>query len=173
MDTSMMQRRLFLAGSGLFLGRIALGSLLAQEDVRAAGPTAPKPPHFPPKAKSIIYLFMEGGPSQLDLFQHKPKLGQMDGQLTPASLLNGKKFAFMERMAAPKLYGSRREFRQYGQAGHSFSNLVPHLARQADDLSFIHSMVTTNVNHSPAMVFAHTGAMIPGRPSLGSWLVYG
>jgi hypothetical protein len=173
MDNSMIQRRHFLAGSGLSLGRVALGSLLAREGLRADSPTTVKPPHFAAKAKSIIYLFMEGGPSQLDLFQHKPKLEEMDGQLTPASLMKGKKFAFMERMSAPKLYASRREFRQVGQAGHAFSNLLPLLAEQGDHLSFVHSMVTTNVNHSPAMVFAHTGAMIPGRPSLGSWLVYG
>ena len=157
-----LARRHFLQFCSLGLGRIALADLLA-----------PRQPHFPAKAKSIIYLFMEGGPSQLDLFQNKPKLTAMDGQPTPASLLEGKKFAFMERMSAPKLYGSRRAFKQHGQSGHWFSDLLPRLATQADRMSFIHSMKTTNVNHSPAMVAAHTGAMVSGRPSMGSWLVYG
>lgn len=148
--------------SGLGLAPVALADLLA-----------PRQPHFPAKAKSVIYLFMEGGPSQLDLYQHKPKLTAMDGQPTPASLLAGKKFAFMERMAAPKLYGTRREFRQHGQSGHWFSSLLPRIAGQADELAFIHSMKTVNVNHSPAMIAAHTGAMVPGRPSLGAWLLYG
>ncbi len=157
-----LARRHFLKYCSLGLARIALADILA-----------PKKPHFAAKAKSIIYLFMEGGPSQLDLYQHKPKLAAMDGQPTPASLMEGKKFAFMERMAAPKLYGSRRLFKQHGQSGHWFSDLLPQLATQSDRMSFIHSMKTTNVNHSPAMVAAHTGAMVSGRPSLGSWLVYG
>ena len=155
-------RRHFLKFCSLGLGRIALADLLA-----------PRKPHFPAKAKSIIYLFMEGGPSQLDLFQEKPKLSAMDGQATPASLLEGKKFAFMERMMAPKLYGARRKFTRHGQSGHTFSELLPKMAEQADHVSFIHSMKTTNVNHSPAMVAAHTGGMVPGRPSMGAWLVYG
>jgi hypothetical protein len=157
-----LTRRHFLTGCGIGLSRIALATSLA-----------PREPHFPAKAKSIIYLFMEGGPSQLDLFQYKPKLGSLDGQPVPQSLLEGKKFAFMERMGAPKLYGSKREFRQYGQSGHWMSSLVPKLAHVADELSFIHSTRTTNVNHSPAMVMAHTGAMVSGRPSLGAWILYG
>ena len=170
---SEFNRRHFLHGCGVGLARIALAAM-AEEDALCTGATLEsKEPHFPGKAKSIIYLFMEGGPSQLDLYQHKPKLIGMDGQPTPASLLAGKKFAFMERMSAPKLYGSRREFSRHGQSGHYFSSLLPNLARRADDLAFVHSMVTTNVNHSPAMVFAHTGGMISGRPSLGAWLVYG
>jgi len=155
-------RRHFLECCSLGLARVALADLLNAQQ-----------PHFAPKAKNVIYLFMEGGPSQLDLFEYKPKLTEMDGQPTPPSLLAGKKFAFMERMAAPKLYGTKREFKRHGQSGQWFSNLVPHLATHADDIAFIHAMKTLNVNHSPAMIAAHTGAMIPGRPSLGSWLVYG
>ena len=163
-------RRHFLEICGLGVGRIALASLLETEKAKAAATNGLA---FPAKAKSIIYLFMEGGPSQLDLFQHKPKLVSMDGQTTPPSLLKGKKFAFMDRMSAPRLYGSKREFKQYGKAGHWFSDLLPNLAGRADDLSFVHSMKTMAVNHSPAMILAHTGSMIPGRPSLGAWLVYG
>ena len=158
----MLPRRHFLSLCSLGLGRHALADLLS-----------PRQPHFTAQAKSIIYLFMEGGPSQLDLFQHKPKLTELDGQPTPPSLLQGKKFAFMERMAAPKLYGSRSAFRRHGQSGHTISNRFPLLAERADDLAFVHSMRTNNVNHSPAMIMAHTGAMVSGRPSLGSWLLYG
>jgi hypothetical protein len=157
-----LARRHFLHFCSLGAARLGLAGLLS-----------PRQPHFPAKAKNIIYLFMEGGPSQLDLFQHKPKLKEMDGQPTPPSLLAGKKFAFMERMAAPKLYGSRRTFTRHGQCGHWFSNLLPNLAAHADSMAFVHSMKTTNVNHSPAMIAAHTGSMAPGRPSLGAWLVYG
>ncbi|MBM3727988.1 MAG: DUF1501 domain-containing protein [Acidobacteria bacterium] len=166
-------RRHFLEQCGVGLGRAALASLLAADGRLSGAQTSPRQPHFPPRARSIIYLFMEGGPSQLDLFQHKPKLKAMDGQPTPASLLAGKKFAFMERMNAPKLLATPREFRQHGQSGHTFSNLLPRLATVADDLSFIHTMKTPNVNHSPAMIMAHTGAMVAGRPSLGAWLLYG
>lgn len=168
--TNEIWRRHFLSFCGLGVGRIALASLL-KDDAAEAATTSPV--QFPAKAKSIIYLFMEGGPSQLDLFQRKPKLASMDGQLTPQSLLAGKKFAFMDKMSAPKLYGSKRVFKQYGKAEHWFSDLLPNLAGQADNLSFIHSMKTMAVNHSPAMLLAHTGSMIPGRPSLGAWLVYG
>ena len=155
-------RRHFINLCSLGLARVALADLLA-----------PRQPHFPAKAKSVIYLFMEGGPSQLDLYQHKPKLTSMDGQPTPPSLLAGKKFAFMEQMLAPKLYGAKREFKQHGRSGHWFSSRVPNIAKHADDLAFIHSMKTVNVNHSPAMIAAHTGAMVAGRPSLGAWLLYG
>lgn len=155
-------RRHFINLCSLGLSRVAFADLLA-----------PRQPHFPAKAKSVIYLFMEGGPSQLDLYQHKPKLTAMDGQPTPPSLLAGKKFAFMERMSAPKLYGAKRKFQQHGQSGHWFSSLLPNIAQHADDLAFIHSMKTVNVNHSPAMIAAHTGAMVSGRPSLGAWLLYG
>lgn len=155
-------RRHFINLCSLGLARVALADLLA-----------PRRPHFPAKAKSVIYLFMEGGPSQLDLYQHKPKLTAMDGQPTPPSLLAGKKFAFMERMSAPRLHGAKREFQQHGRSGHWFSSLVPNIAKHADELAFIHSMKTVNVNHSPAMIAAHTGAMVSGRPSLGAWLLYG
>lgn len=164
-------RRHFLEACGLGVGRMALASLLS--DDRAFGENLSAAKVYPAKAKSIIYLFMEGGPSQLDLFQTKPKLQSLDGQLTPPSMLEGKKFAFMDKMGAPKLLGSKSEFRRRGNAGHWVSDLLPNIARQADDLSFIHSMKTNAVNHSPAMIFTHTGTMISGRPSMGAWLVYG
>lgn len=166
-----LQRRHLLEACGLGVGRMALASLL--NDERLFADTTHPARVFPAKAKSIIYLFMEGGPSQLDLFQNKPKLTKLNGELTPASLLEGKKFAFMDKMGAPKLLGTKAEFRQHGQSGHWFSSLLPELAKQSDQLSFIHSMKTMAVNHSPAMILTHTGGMVSGRPSMGSWLVYG
>jgi hypothetical protein len=130
-------------------------------------------PHFAPKAKRLIYLFMEGGPSQLDLYDDKPKLRQMDGEAFPMSLLAGKKFAFMENMAAPVVYGSRATFARHGQSGNVVSSNLPHIASIADRISLVKTVKTGNVNHSPAMVMAHTGSMVPGRPSLGAWLLYG
>lgn len=157
-------RRHFFQTCGAGLAHIALSQL--------AG-AATRPPHFAGKAKSVIYLFMEGGPSQLDLLDHKPKLKQLDAQDVPPSLIAGKRFAFMERMSAPKLYGSRAEFKQHGQSGQWISSRLPETAKIADRISIVNSVVTTNVNHSPAMVMMHTGSMVPGRPSFGSWLVYG
>ncbi len=159
-----LNRRHFFQTCGAGLAHIALSSL------EAAGT---KSSHFPAKAKSIIYLFMEGGPSQLDLLDYKPKLKQLDAQNVPASLIEGKRFAFMERMTAPKLYGSRAEFRQDGQSGQWVSSRLPEIGKVSDKIAIVNSIVTTNVNHSPAMVMMHTGSMVPGRPSLGSWIVYG
>ena len=174
-ETSLaLPRRRFLGQCGIGLGRMALASLLAEELPAAAdSPLAPKQPHFPAKAKSIIYLFMEGGPSQLDLFVDKPRLKTMNGQEMPKSLLAGKKFAFMDLMSAPKVCGPKAEFGRHGQSGNVVSSRMPHLAGVVDEIAFLNAVKTNNVNHSPAMVFAHTGAMIPGRPSLGAWLVYG
>ena len=174
-DSAMdLPRRRFLGSCGIGLGRIALASLLSGEAAPASdSPLAPKPPHFAAKAKSIIYLFMEGGPSQLDLFVDKPKLKSMHGQQMPKSLLAGKKFAFMDTMGAPKICGPKCEFGKHGQSGNVVSSRLPRLAGVADDIAILNAVKTNNVNHSPAMVFAHTGAMIPGRPSLGAWLVYG
>jgi len=157
-----LNRRHFFERCGVGLAHAAFASLAGQ----AAS-------HFSGKAKSIIYLFMEGGPSQLDLLDYKPKLKEMDGQLVPQSLIEGKRFAFMERMAAPKLYGPRTGFKQSGKSGQWISNRLPEIQGISDDIAVVNSVITTNVNHSPAMVMVHTGSMVPGRPSLGAWLVYG
>ncbi|MFN3326611.1 MAG: DUF1501 domain-containing protein [Bryobacteraceae bacterium] len=168
-------RRHFFRDCGVGLGRIALGSLLAH--TLPAGesrrPMGPKPPHFAPKAKSVIYLFMAGGPSQLDLFDYKPKLKELDGQKPPDSLMAGKRFAFMERMSAARMFGSKYEFKQYGQSGMWASELAAHMGSVADDLAMILTMKTENFNHAPAKIFSHTGSIIPGRPSLGAWITYG
>ena len=162
-----LNRRRFLAAGGIGLGRMALASLLADES--RAAPTL----DFPARAKSIIYLFMEGGPSQLDLFVDKPRLKSMDGEEMPKSMIAGKKFAFMDEMGAPKICGPKATFARHGKSGNVLSSRLPQMATIADDIAILNAVKTTNVNHSPAMVYAHTGAMIPGRPSLGAWLVYG
>lgn len=173
MDLLAQTRRHFFRDCGVGVGRIALASLLADSLRADSNPMAAKQPHFPAKAKSIIYLFMAGGPSQLDLFQYKPKLKELDGQKPPESFLKGKRFAFMERMANQKMLGSPWKFSQHGQSGSWISELLPRTADVVDDIAIINTMRTENFNHAPAKIFAHTGAVIPGRPSLGAWLTYG
>lgn len=167
-------RRHFFRDCGVGVGRMALGSLLAGAATGAPkNPMAPRPPHHPPKAKSIIYLFMAGGPSHLDMYANKPKLRELDGQTPPESFMKGKRFAFMERMSHQKMLGSKWAYRRYGQAGNEFSDLLPHIASVGDELAVINTMKTENFNHAPAKVFAHTGSIVPGRPSIGAWVTYG
>jgi hypothetical protein len=162
-------RRHFFSRCGVGLGRVALASLL---DSRLWGA---KGPHFAPKAKSVIYLFMAGGPSQFELFDYKPVLQKHDGQTAPESLLKGKRFAFMDTFVKepPKLLGTRREFKQYGQCGRYVSDLLPNIGSVADDLAFISGVSTDNFNHGPAKCFINTGSTRFGRPSMGAWATYG
>ena len=173
-------RRHFFERCGVGLGQIALASLagesrLAAAPSTAANPMAPKAPHFPPKVKSVIYLFMAGGPSQFELFDYKPKLQQFDGQPTPPSFLEGKRFAFMDSFSknTPKLLGTRRKFRQYGQSGRWVSECFPYTANVVDDLAFVSALSSENFNHAPATIFVNSGSTRPGRPSMGSWVTYG
>jgi hypothetical protein len=166
-------RRHFFKQSGFGLGAMALASLI-DENIFAAqksDPFAAKPPHFPPKARSIIYLFMAGAPSQIDLFDDKPELKKRDGQNISEEMIRGERFAFIK--GAPKLLGSPYSFRQHGQSGAPVSELLPHTASVIDELAFIRSMRTTQFNHAPAQIFLNTGHQIVGRPSMGSWLTYG
>ena len=165
-------RRHFFHDCGVGIGRLALGSLLARELARG-NPTARKKPHFEPRATNIIYLFMAGGPSQLDMFAYKPKLIELNGQKPPDSFMKGKRFAFMERMASQKMLASPWKFSQHGQSGSWISELLPETAKVVDDIAIINTMKTENFNHAPAKVFSHTGSIVPGRPSLGAWLAYG
>jgi hypothetical protein len=173
----MQSRRQFLHGSGIGLGAIALGSLLESSllarpaRAAAANPLAAKLPHFSAKAKNVIYLHMIGAPSQLDLFDHKPKLVEHDGQACPRELLEGKRFAFISDEL--KLAGSRYKFERHGQCGHEISELLPHLAAVADDITILKSLHTDEINHAPAQMFLHTGFGRGGRPSFGSWVAYG
>jgi hypothetical protein len=162
-------RRHFFQQSGFGIGAFALSSLL---DNRLFASTAASiGPHFAPRAKRIIYLFMAGAPSQLDLFDPKPKLNQYDGQAIPEDIVKGERFAFIK--GTPKLLGSPFQFARHGQAGAELSDLLPHLSKHVDDLAIIRSMKTTQFNHAPAQIFMNTGHQVIGRPSLGAWLSYG
>lgn len=158
-----------LLGSGL--GSIALASLLADSAKGAPNPLAPRPPHFPGKAKAAIHLFMAGAPSQLELFDPKPTLTQLEGKPIPPEVIGGQRYAFIRPDAA--VLGPRFRFRRSGRCGMSLSEMLPHLAEIADDICLVRSMRTDQFNHGPAQIFLNTGFGQPGRPSLGAWVVYG
>ncbi len=169
-------RRHFFRQAGFGIGASALTALLnerlfaqATTDAPAQGTT--RPPHFAPKARSVIYLFMAGAPSQVDLFDHKPKLSQYDGQSIPDEFVKGERFAFIK--GTPKLLGSPYAFARHGQSGAEISSLLPWTAKIADDIAIVRSIYTTQFNHAPAQIFMNTGHQIIGRPSMGSWLSYG
>ena len=174
-----MNRRDFFGKFGLGLGGMALFGLLNRDALGATPPINPfqgvlDRPHFAPKAKRIIYLFMSGGPSQLDLFDHKPLLNKLNGQDLPASVRMGQRLTGMSgNQATLPLAGSVFNFAQHGQSGAWISELMPHTARMADELCFIRSMHTEHINHDPAITFFQTGHQLPGRPSMGAWLSYG
>jgi hypothetical protein len=171
-----INRRRFLSRLSLGIGSVALGSLLIpdlfkgnEEEMVMAGL-----PHFAPKAKRIIYLFQNGAPSQLDLFDYKPKLQEMFGQDLPASIRMGQRLTGMTSQQAKfPLAGSAFKFNQYGQARAWISELLPYTAAVADDLCFIKSMYTEAINHDPALTFFQTGAQVGNRPSMGAWMSYG
>src|SRR6266481_30872 len=166
-------RRHFFGGLGFGIGSLALAGL-ADEKLLAQQPTSPmspKPTHFKPKAKNVIFLFMAGGPSQLDLFDYKPKLNQYDGEPCPEEVIKGERFAFIK--GVPKLLGSPYRFARHGRSGAELSNLLPHLASVVDDIAIVRSMRTTQFNHAPAQLFMNTGRQIAGLPSFGAWVTYG
>jgi len=134
---------------------------------------AAKPPEFAPRAKNIIYLFMAGGPSQLELFDYKPKLIELNGQPIPQSYIEGKRFAFMGSSHGTKLLGTRRGFQRHGQSGMWVSEMFPNTATIVDDAAFVMSCATNLFNHAPAKLFMNTGSGQFGRPSMGSWVTYG
>ncbi len=172
-------RRHFFQDCGLGVGKIALASLLANDMVPRVGcadsntprPTAPKPTHFPAKAKRVIYLFMAGAPSQLELFDNKPKLKELEGKPLPPSVIKGQRYAFIQPDAA--VLGPRFKFAKHGEAGIELSEMLPHLAKVSDEIAVVRSMHTDLFNHAPAQLFVNTGSGIPGRPSMGAWLSYG
>lgn len=174
-------RRHFFSQCFVGLGGLALADLLSPTGLRAAPgsaserPLAPKRPHFAPKAKRVVYLFMSGAPSQFETWLWRPKLRELDGQATPDSFLDGKRFAFMEQFTKqrPKLLGPQRDFRRHGQSGIWVSEVFPHMAGIVDDLSLIYTLKTENFNHAPAKLFFSTGSTRYGRPSMGSWITYG
>ncbi|MCA9119973.1 MAG: DUF1501 domain-containing protein [Planctomycetaceae bacterium] len=176
-DDALLQatRRQFFERCGLGVGSMALGTLLANERAAAnsvvKNPMAPRPPHYSPKAKSVIFLFMAGGPSQLDLFDDKPMLRAHHGQLPPQSYLEGKRFAFLK--GTETLLASPRKFDRYGECGQELSDLLPHHREIVDEVCWLHGMKTDVFNHGPAKIFVNTGSPQPGRPSMGSWVTYG
>jgi hypothetical protein len=169
-------RRRFLSRLSLGIGSVALGSLLipdlfskGEEEIAMTGL-----PHFAPKAKRIIYLFQNGAPSQLDLFDYKPMLQKMQGEDLPASIRNGQRLTGMtsEQKKFP-LAGTAFRFDQYGEARNYISELLPHTAGVVDDLCVIRSLFTEAINHDPALTFFQSGAQVGNRPSMGAWLSYG
>ena len=172
-------RRHFFSRCALGLGSIALATLFkngrahALPTADATNPMAPRLPMFAPRAKNIIYLFMAGGPSQLELFDHKPRLVELNGQPIPQSYIEGKRFAFMGSSHGTKLLGTRRQFQRRGQSGMWVSNLFPHTATIVDEATFVTTCAASLFNHAPAKLFMNTGSGQFGRPSMGSWITYG
>ncbi|MFN0084885.1 MAG: DUF1501 domain-containing protein [Blastocatellia bacterium] len=176
-EAALVRRREFLMQAGGGLGSIALTSLLAEEargaggqENRAPDPLAPKAPHFRPRANSVIWLFMEGGPSHLDTFDPKPKLMELAGQPMPESF--GRPITAMGT-ASNSIFPSQRTFRQYGQSGIPVSDWFPHTAAHADDLAIIRSCWADGLNHVGSVCQMNTGSILAGRPSLGAWATYG
>jgi hypothetical protein len=174
-DLRSITRRHFFADCALGLGSLALASLMDSSAAAVADPLAPKPGHFPARAKNVIFLFMAGGPSQLELFDYKPKLVALNGQSIPDSFIEGKRFAFMDSSFKDKtkLLGTRRHFQQCGQSGMWVSDLMPHHREIVDDVSFVMGCATDVFNHAPAKLFMNTGSSQFGRPSMGAWVTYG
>jgi len=161
---------------GYGLGPIALASLLAdggygRAPVQTPAPLAPRPPHFRPRARAVIHLFMAGAPSQLELFDYKPELTRLEGRPIPPEVIGGQRYAFIRSDAT--VLGPRFRFRRHGRCGAELSDMLPHLAQVVDDLCIIKSMRTDQFNHGPAQIFLNTGFAQPGRPSLGAWVIYG
>lgn len=161
-----IDRRNFLNTCGIGFSGMALASLLGEQAFAAPGGT-----HFAPRAKHVIYLHMIGAPSQLDLFEEKPELVKRHNEPCPPEVTKDRDFAFIGKTST--LAGSPWKFSQHGESGHSFSELLPHLAGVADELAFIRSVHTEEINHAPAQMFLHSGFGQGGRPSIGSWVTYG
>lgn len=164
-------RRQFFDTCGVGVGKVALASLLAQNASGAKSPLSPQKPPFPAKAKRVIYLFMAGAPSQLELFDNKPKLRELDGKPIPPEVIKGQRYAFIQPDAA--VLAPRFKFSRHGESGAELSEMLPHLGKVADDIAIVKSVHTDQFNHSPAQLFVNTGSGIPGRPAIGSWLNYG
>lgn len=168
-----LTRRWFLHDCGIGLGAIALQSLLRECGLAAEAPNplAPKQPHFPGTAKRVIFLFQAGAPSHLELFDYKPALAKFDGTLPPPELLKGYRAAFIN--PSSKLLGPKFAFARHGKCGMELSELLPHTAAIADDITLIRSMATDAFNHAPGQILMSTGSQQFGRPSFGAWTLYG
>jgi hypothetical protein len=178
---SRITRRHFFGECGLGVGQDRAGVAAVRQRVArvrnsitssvSANPMAPKFPHFAPKVKRVIYLFMAGAPSQLDLFDNKQALVKFDGKPVPPRVVKDQRYAFIQRDAA--LLAPRYKFARYGQSGAELSEMLPHLGEVVDDITIIKSCYTDQFNHAPAQIFLNTGSPQPGRPSMGSWVTYG
>jgi len=166
-----VSRRWFFQQCGVGVGAAALMQLLAEAGHAADDPLAPKAPQFPARAKHVIFLFMAGAPSHLELFDYKPQLAKFDGTLPPPELLKGYRAAFINPNS--KLLGPRFRFRKFGRTETELSELLPFLGEVVDDVAIVKSMVTDAFNHAPGQLLMNTGTMQFGRPSMGSWTLYG
>jgi hypothetical protein len=174
-------RRHFFQQCGVGVGKIALATLMTHAvmgsgprgggGVGRSSPLAARPPHFAPRAKRVIHLFMAGAPSQLDMFDPKPKLAELEGKPLPESVVGGQRYAFIRPDAA--VLGPQFKFARHGESGAELSEVLPHLAGVVDEICLIRSVRTDQFNHAPAQIFFNTGFGQPGRPSLGSWVLYG
>jgi uncharacterized protein (DUF1501 family) len=166
-----LTRRQFLRDCRTGLGKMAAAGLLTGATPQSADPMAPRAPHFRPRAKAVIHLFMAGAPSHLDLFDRKPALAKLEGKPLPPEIIGGQRYAFIRPDAA--VLGPRFRFSRHGACGAELADVLPHLGGVADDVCFIRSMHTDQFNHAPGQIFLNTGFSQPGRPSLGSWVLYG
>ena len=172
-----LTRRHFFHDCGIGVGKMALASLLVDSLGRpaaaAAPPSllAPKPPHFPGRARAVIQLFMAGAPSQLELLDYKPKLAEIAGSPIPPEVIGGQRYAFIRSDAA--VLGPQFAFAKHGECGAELSEIIPHLAKVVDDIAIVKSCRTDQFNHAPAQIFMNCGFSQPGRPSMGSWVTYG
>ncbi|MCH2599214.1 MAG: DUF1501 domain-containing protein, partial [Pirellulales bacterium] len=163
-------RRHFFGKSSVGIGTAALASLLNNG---ASGAELPGISHFAPKAKRVIYLFQNGAPTHVDLFDHKPDMQQYRGSDLPDSIQKGQRLTTMTQGKARKVLPTPWKFRPYGECGTYMSELVPHMGSIADDICLVRSMYSEAINHAPAITFLLTGSEMPGRPSMGAWLSYG
>jgi hypothetical protein len=175
LDRKQITRRWFFQQCGVGLGAVALGQLFQQNGwaapMAATNPLAPKQPHFPAKAKNVIFLFMAGAPSHLELFDYKPELAKWNGKLPPSELVKGYRAAFINPNST--LLGPKFKFGRHGQCGAEVSELLPHFSEIVDDVAIVKSMYTEAFNHAPGQIFMNTGTQQFGRPSMGAWVTYG
>ena len=171
-DPTCAARRWFLKECGVGMGAMALHSILQKAGYAAPQEGAtPRGPHFAPRAKNVIFLFMAGAPSHLELFDYKPQLARFNGTLPPPGLLEGYRAAFINPNS--KLLGPKFKFARHGDCGAEISELLPYTAKIADEIAIVRSMVTDAFNHAPGQILMNTGSPLFGRPSMGAWTLYG
>ncbi|HWY87746.1 MAG TPA: DUF1501 domain-containing protein, partial [Gemmataceae bacterium] len=173
-----LTRRTFLQDTATGLGMVALASLLDTKTGRADSLRIPQwrgvlpAPHVTPRAKRVIYLYMAGGPSHLESFDHKPQLARLHGQPMPESYTRGQPIAQLQG-AQLRCFAPQHPFRKFGKSGQEIAEIFPHIGSIADDICVVRSLTTEAINHDPAHTFMNTGTTISGRPSMGSWVYYG